>query len=230
MIALNNALKEALKNPEAFNSIVESLQSNLKEVGEKAINKNKKDLPTILNTMENLSLIENLKAKIPKEVSKAGANTEAGTVAENPGDGTKAGETVLVEGGGRATWYNADLGGINGNGDGIVATGEKFDPNKITAAAFPELLERLPQEYTRPAKRFRGGITLAREVKLLVETETGKKVILSLNDVGPGVEGHEANHYLDLSPAARDALGAPGNISGLRISIAPDNSTPGVIM
>lgn len=216
--AINNALQQ---DPEAFKSIVESLESNLNKVGEDAIVK--KDLSTILNTIEIGTLIKNLRAKIPQEVSRAGANTE---------DATEAGGKVLVPEGGKATWYDPALGGINGNGDGITATGVRFDGNKLSAAGFPELLARLPREYTRPARGFRGGITLAKPVNLLVEnTKTGKKIILSLNDVGSGVAGHSPNHYLDLSPQARNELGGAENIgSGLRISIAPDNSKPGVIM
>lgn len=235
--AINNALQQ---DPEAFKSIVKSLENNLSKVGEKAIKE--EDLPTILNTIEIGTSIKNLKAKIPQEVSRAGANTEdatkaganpeAGTEAVNPEAGTEAGGKVLVPEGGKATWYDPALGGINGNGDGITATGVRFDGNKLSAAGFPELLARLPREYTRPARGFRGGITLAKPVNLLVEnTITGKKIILSLNDVGSGVAGHSPNHYLDLSPQASKELGGAENIgSGLRISIAPDNSKPGVIM
>ena len=78
--AINNALQQ---DPEAFKSIVKSLESNLNKVGEDAIVK--KDLSTILNTIEIGTLIKNLRAEIPQEVSRAGANTEDATEADaNP--------------------------------------------------------------------------------------------------------------------------------------------------
>jgi murein DD-endopeptidase MepM/ murein hydrolase activator NlpD len=136
--------------------------------------------------------------------------------------------------GAKATYYDPALGGINASGartkQGLpaTATGEGYRSNVFSAAAFPELLALLPNEYTRSAKGFPGGKTLAKPVNLIVtDNKTGKSAVIRLNDVGPGVSGHSKNHMLDLSVAAKNYFGASNIGSGLEIRMAPSDSKPG---
>jgi len=136
--------------------------------------------------------------------------------------------------GAKATYYDPALGGINASGartqQGLpaTATGEGYRSNIFSAAAFPELLALLPSEYTRSAKGFPGGKTLAKPVNLIVtDSKTGKSAVIRLNDVGPGVAGHTKNHMLDFSVAAKNYFGAANIGSGLEIRMAPPDSKPG---
>ncbi len=136
--------------------------------------------------------------------------------------------------GAKATYYDPALGGINASGaktaGGLpaTATGEGYRANVFSAAAFPELLALLPPEYTRSAKGFPGGKTLAKPINLIVtDSKTGKSAVIRVNDVGPGVSGHAKNHMLDLSVAAKNYFGASNIGSGLEIKLAPSDARPG---
>jgi murein DD-endopeptidase MepM/ murein hydrolase activator NlpD len=136
--------------------------------------------------------------------------------------------------GAKATYYDPALGGINASGaktaQGLpaTATGEGYKSNVFSAAAFPELIALLPNEYTRPASGFPGGKTLAKPINLIVtDSKTGKSAVIRVNDVGPGVSGHAKNHMLDLSVAAKNYFGAANISSGLEIKIAAADSQPG---
>ena len=139
----------------------------------------------------------------------------------------------------KATYYDPSLdfpgGGINSSGaktpNGLPATstGEGYKPEVFSAAAFPELLKLIPEEYKKNAK-MRGGETLVKPLNIVVtDPKTGKTAIVRLNDVGPGVSGHASNHMLDLSVAAKNFFGAANISNGLQISIAPDGAKPGAI-
>ena len=141
----------------------------------------------------------------------------------------------LIVKGAKATMYNPALGGINASGaktasgEPATSTGEPYRANVFSAAAFPELLKILPSEYLTGAKDFRGGKTLKKAINLLVvDPKTGKRAIIRVNDVGPGVRGHAANHMLDLSVAAQKYFG-PTNQSGLSIYFTQSNSKPGPV-
>lgn len=136
--------------------------------------------------------------------------------------------------GAKATYYDPALGGINASGaktaQGLpaTATGEGYRANVFSAAAFPELIALLPSEYTRSAKGFPGGKTLAKPINLIVtDSKTGKSAVIRVNDVGPGVSGHAKNHMLDLSVAAKNYFGAANIGSGLEIKMAPADAQPG---
>jgi hypothetical protein len=130
----------------------------------------------------------------------------------------------------KTTYYDPSLGGINASGFktdmGLPATstGEGYIPEIFSAAAFPPLLAKLPSSMTVAAKDFPGGRTLKKPFHLVVTNKNGKKAIIRVNDVGPGVQGHSSNHMLDLSVAAKDYLGTGG---GFTIQMAPPNSKSG---
>jgi len=161
-----------------------------------------------------------------------------------PGSDGPGGEGQTVEGkvgeiisaNAKATYYDPSLGGINASGaktpEGLPATstGEGFVSSKFTAAAFPELIKNLPENMTTPHSTFRGGRTLSsgQAFNVMVTDRTGKSAIVRVNDVGPGVEGHDANHMLDFSPGVADYFGA-NRSGGLKITMAPKNATPGPI-
>ena len=161
-----------------------------------------------------------------------------------PGTDDPGGEGQTVEGkvgevisaNAKATYYDPSLGGINASGaktaEGLPATstGEGFVSSKFTAAAFPELIKNLPENMTTPHSTFRGGRTLSsgQAFNVMVTDRTGKSAIVRVNDVGPGVKGHDANHMLDFSPGVADYFGA-NRSGGLKITMAPKNATPGPI-
>ena len=130
----------------------------------------------------------------------------------------------------KTTYYDPSLGGINASGiktsGGLPATstGEGYLPQVFSAAAFPPLLAQLPASMTVPARGFPGGRTLKKPFHLIVTNSEGKKAIIRVNDVGPGVQGHSSNHMLDLSVAAKNYLGTGG---GFTIQMAPPNSKSG---
>ena len=121
---------------------------------------------------------------------------------------------ALIFKGAKTTYYDPSLGGINASGyktaEGLPATstGEGYRANVFSAAAFPEFLAKLPAGMTVPAKGFPGGRTLARAFNVVVvNTKTGKRAVVRINDVGSGVAGHSSNHMLDFSVAAKNYLG-----------------------
>lgn len=184
-----------------------------------------------------------------KDEGKAGASASSSSGSSpSPSPGTSVLQETTPPGGtiegnvgeiistdASASYYDPSLGGINASGaktpEGLPATstGEGFIGSKFTAAAFPELLQRLPQNMTT-ATRMRGGRTLARgqAFNVLVTDKTGKSAVLRINDVGPGVPGHPSHQMLDLSPAASNYFGT-NKSSGLKIIMAPASSTPGPV-
>lgn len=131
-----------------------------------------------------------------------------------------------------STYYDPSLGGINASGaktsTGLPATstGEGYKSNVFSAAAFPPLLAKLPSSMTVPAQGFPGGRTLKTPFNVIVTNSAGKKAVVRVNDVGPGVSGHASNHMLDLSVAAKNYLGTG---SGFNIQMAESGATPGPI-
>ena len=131
-----------------------------------------------------------------------------------------------------STYYDPSLGGINASGaktsDGLPATstGEGYRSNVFSAAAFPPLLAKLPSSMTVPAQGFPGGRTLKTPFNVIVTNSAGKKAVVRVNDVGPGVSGHASNHMLDLSVAAKNYLGTG---SGFTIQMAESGARPGPI-
>lgn len=132
----------------------------------------------------------------------------------------------------KTTYYDPALGGINASGaktkEGLPATstGEGYKSNVFSAAAFPPLLAKLPKSMTVPAQGFPGGRTLKTPFNVIVTNSQGKKAVIRVNDVGPGVEGHSPNHMLDLSVAAKNYLGTGG---GFTIEMAQPGAKPGPI-
>lgn len=160
----------------------------------------------------------------------------AGSPSPTPPGGTIEGNVgEVISTNASASYYDASLGGINTSGaktpEGLpqTSTGEGFIASNFTAAAFPELLQRLPQNMTT-ASSMRGGRTLARgqAFNVLVTDKDGKSAVLRINDVGPGVQGHPSHQMLDLSPAASNYFGA-NRSGGLKIVMAPANLTPGPV-
>jgi len=136
----------------------------------------------------------------------------------------------LLSSNAKTTYYDPSLGGINASGyktkEGLPATstGEGYRPNVFSAAAFPPLLAKLPRSMTVPAAGFPGGRTLKKPVNVIVTNSKGKKAVIRVNDVGPGVAGHASNHMLDFSVAAKNYLGTGG---GFTIHMASPGSRPG---
>ena len=130
----------------------------------------------------------------------------------------------------KTTYYDPALGGINASGyktaEGLPATstGEGYRPEVFSAAAFPPLLALLPSSMTVPARNFPGGRTLKRPFNIIVTNSKGKRAVVRVNDVGPGVKGHSSNHMLDFSVAAKNYLGTG---EGFKIQMASSGSTPG---
>lgn len=140
----------------------------------------------------------------------------------------------LLSSNAKTTYYDPSLGGINASGaktaSGLPATstGEGYDPNAFTAAAFPELIAKLPRSMTTAAPGFHGGRTLARgqAFNVIVTNKDGKSAVVRVNDVGSGVQGHAANHLLDFSVAAKNYLGTG---EGFTVRMAPQGATPGPV-
>ena len=134
----------------------------------------------------------------------------------------------------KSTYYDPSLGGINASGaktrEGLPATstGEGYKPNVFSAAAFPPLLAKLPKSMTVPTQdpKFPGGRTLKEPFNIIVTNSQGKKAVIRVNDVGPGVKGHSSNHMLDLSVAAKNYLGTGG---GFTIEMAQSGATLGPV-
>lgn len=143
----------------------------------------------------------------------------------------------------KTTYYDPSLGGINASGaktrDGLPATstGEGYRPNVFSAAAFPPMIAKLPRANLANASGFPGGKTLKRPVNVVVNSPNGKKAVVRVNDVGPGVKGHASNHMLDFSVASKNFLGTgpgykiegptssqPGPLSGSAAPSTGDNS------
>ena len=160
-------------------------------------------------------------------------NTDEGAYergAPYSGSGDVSGQLLAT--GAKSTYYDPSLGGINASGaktkEGLPATstGEGYKPNVFSAAAFPPLLAKLPKSMTVPAQGFPGGRTLKEPFNILVTNSKGKKAVIRVNDVGPGVEGHSSNHMLDLSVAAKNYLGTGG---GFTIEMAQSGASPGPV-
>lgn len=202
---------------------------------------------------DDLKKFENLNKKFEKAIDfllqkqkespeRRPRQTGGGGGAPPPGPPGDPGQTIegnvgeVISTNAKATYYDPSLGGINASGyktaEGLPATstGEGFVSSKFTAAAFPELIKNLPENMTTPAPNFRGGRTLSsgQAFNVMVTDRTGKSAIVRVNDVGPGVAGHDPSHMLDFSPALRDYFGA-NRSGGLKITMAPANATPGPI-
>jgi hypothetical protein len=165
----------------------------------------------------------------------SGSPGSSGTpgVSGSPGSsgtpGTGAPGELLVTNA-KTTYYDPSLGGINASGiktkDGLPATstGEGYKPNVFSAAAFPPLLAKLPKNMTVSAQGFPGGRTLKTPFNSIVTNSAGKKAVVRVNDVGPGVQGHESNHMLDFSVATKNYLGTG---TGFSVALAQSGSQPG---
>jgi hypothetical protein len=171
----------------------------------------------------------------PEESGEPGSSGTPGTPGESgePGSpgtpGTGAPGELLVTNA-KTTYYDPSLGGINASGiktkDGLPATstGEGYKPNIFSAAAFPPLLAKLPKNMTVSAQGFPGGRTLKTPFNSIVTNSAGKKAVVRVNDVGPGVQGHESNHMLDFSVATKNYLGTG---TGFSVALAQSGSQPG---
>lgn len=129
----------------------------------------------------------------------------------------------------KTTYYDPSLGGINASGyktkDGLPATstGEGYRPTIFSAAAFPPLIAKLPSSNLARSAGFPGGKTLKTPLNVVVTNSKGKRGVVRVNDVGPGVAGHASNHMLDLSVAAKNYFGTGG---GFKIE-GPTSEKPG---
>lgn len=162
-----------------------------------------------------------------------GGNNGDRDIEYNGDPGTGAPGELLAENA-KTTYYDPSLGGINASGyktkDGLPATstGEGYKPNLFTAAAFPELIAKLPRSMTVPASNFPGGRTLKSPFHVIVtNTKNGRKAVVRVNDVGSGVSGHKKNHMLDLSVAAKDYLGTG---EGYKIEMAQSGAKQGPLI
>jgi len=167
----------------------------------------------------------------PSPRTPAGDTPDGSPTDVPPGAG-ESGDMITT--GAKTTYYDPDLGGINASGfktaEGLPATstGEGYKRDVFSAAAFPPFLAKLPRSMTVPAQGFPGGRTLKSPFNVVVtNTKTGKKAVVRVNDVGPGVEGHSSNHMLDLSVASRAYLGTG---EGYSIAFAKPGSKPGPLV
>lgn len=194
----------------------------------KNLNEIKNKIPGLKQLFEGINnTIESLRSGrglTPTQPPGGGGGTST------PGSLGSASPGTLLASGAKTTYYDPSLGGINASGyktpEGLPATstGEGYRANVFSAAAFPPLLAKLPSTMTVPASGFPGGRTLKRPFNVVVTNSQGKKAVVRVNDVGPGVAGHSPNHMLDLSVAAKNYLGTGG---GFTIEMAPADSTPG---
>lgn len=204
--------------PENLDS--KDLKKNIDEIAKK--------IPFLKNLFEGINnTINSLRGGggIPPQPQPGGGG---GT--PTPGSLGSAAPGTLLATGAKTTYYDPSLGGINASGyktrEGLPATstGEGYRANVFSAAAFPPLLAKLPSSMTVPARGFPGGRTLKRPFNVVVTNSQGKKAVVRVNDVGPGVAGHSSNHMLDLSVAAKNYLGTGG---GFTVEMAPADSSPG---
>ena len=160
--------------------------------------------------------------------------TDEGAYETPPSSGGSGESGQLLATNAKSTYYDPSLGGINASGaktrEGLPATstGEGYKPNVFSAAAFPPLLAKLPKSMTVPTQdpKFPGGRTLKEPFNIIVTNSQGKKAVIRVNDVGPGVKGHSSNHMLDLSVAAKNYLGTGG---GFTVEMAQSGATPGPV-
>jgi len=160
--------------------------------------------------------------------------------ASQPASGTPLsgppGQTLAT--GAKASWYNPGLGGINsGTGrrdpNARTSTGERYDKNKFTAAAFPSLISKLPRSMTTPSQDPNwGGIgrTLAPGNAfnvVVTDSKTGKQAVVRINDVGSGVAGQDPKRMMDFSVATRDYFGAGGG--PYTVQMAPSGAKLGPV-
>jgi len=188
--------------------------------------------PSVVDNIINLPRIPMMGTAQPTQPSgqapPPAAQPAAGTSLPGP-----AGQTLAT--GAKASWYNPGLGGINsGTGradpNARTSTGERYDKNKFTAAAFPSLISKLPRNMTYSAPNFPGGRTLARGQAfnvLLTDSKTGKQAVVRINDVGSGVRGQDPKRMMDFSVATRDYFGAGGG--PYTIQMAPSGAKLGPV-
>jgi SepF-like predicted cell division protein (DUF552 family) len=195
----------------------------------KNLNEIKDKIPFLKNLFEGINrTIESLRSGRGLTPPQSGGAGGGGT--STPGSLGSAPPGTVLSTGAKTTYYDPSLGGINASGyktaQGLPATstGEGYRANVFSAAAFPPLLAKLPSSMTTPAAGFPGGRTLKRPFNVIVTNSQGKKAVVRVNDVGPGVKGHSQNHMLDLSVAAKNYLGTGG---GFTIEMAASDATPG---
>jgi hypothetical protein len=162
-----------------------------------------------------------------------GGGNDGREIEYNGDPGTGAPGELLAENA-KTTYYDPSLGGINASGiktkEGLPATstGEGYKPNLFTAAAFPELIAKLPRSMTVPSSGFPGGRTLKSPFHVIVtNAKNGKKAVVRVNDVGSGTASHKKNHMLDLSVAAKDYLGTG---EGYKIEMAQPGAKQGPLI
>lgn len=112
-----------------------------------------------------------------------------------------------------------------------LSTGEFYNPNEFTAAAFPQLIHLLPKELTSPTRErpaFFKGKTIKRPFKVkVVSIETGKAAIIKVNDVGSNEGNKDPKRMLDMNVKSRDYFGV--NAKNLKIYLVPDNTPTGIV-
>lgn len=227
---------------EKLRSTVRGDESNQQIVPEDLLD----GLGRIINNFSNAvtSLLDFAK-KRQSESSTSGSSSAAppppppdssGAPGESGAPGTMGTVGEMISSGATASWYDPSLGGINTSGiktrEGLpsTSTGEGFRKELFTAAAFPNLLSRLPSSMTSASSGNPSGRTLGSGQAfnvLVVDEKTGKQAIIRVNDVGSGVSGQPSSRLLDLSPAARDYFG--GASGTFKVYMAGPDSKPGPI-
>lgn len=119
-----------------------------------------------------------------------------------------------------------------------TSSGEPYSHTAFTAAAFPELLDKLPKEYTISVGRgdgvYRGKRTVRKPFNIYVkDSTTGRSAIIRVNNVGNGNGTGNDGRILDFTTASARYFGG-GKVSaadkfGYQVFIAPPNATPGPI-
>lgn len=218
-------LKSTVKGQEAQQVVPDELLSGLERV-----------INIFSNSIDEL--IEFAKKK-PKSTT---GTTSGSPASPPPEDGLNtpggAGETAnigeMLASGATASWYDAYLGGINTSGhktkEGLpkTSTGEPYIRTEYTAAAFPNLIRRLPESMTAPSSKMPGGRTVSKPFHVAVrDPKSGKILIVKVNDVGSGAPGQPASRLLDFSVATRNYFG--GTEGPFEIYMLGPNSKAGPI-
>jgi hypothetical protein len=134
--------------------------------------------------------------------------------------------TIL--GTGRATYYDPKLGGINGTGK--LSTGGVYSYTEMNGAVFPDLILRLPEEYTTGTKEypeyFKGKTIKKPFMVKVIQRKTGKQAYIKINDVGIGVLG-DRTRLIDMNTATKKYFG--GDSGDMEIQLAPKDAKPGAL-
>jgi rare lipoprotein A (peptidoglycan hydrolase) len=214
-----------MRNNEVKSSGLTKDDNTVKIIGDENLSTVTKNSETTNTTVRGL-LHAILGVVKPESITK-GANSMNMITATAPPAIHQTVETGGFIASGRATYYHPGDGG-DPWGD-MTSTGERYSYKEFTAAALPGLINKLPPELTVPVKgkdrHYKQSRTVQKPFMVrVVHPKTGKQAYIRINNVG---QGGRDNRVIDFSSAPAKYFG--GDVSEVRVYLAPQNATPGII-